>query len=108
MSQHSSSRPSLSERERHAALLALLRTDQYKITNALHVYARGMNDAAVEAQTAYDAGQADSEVKAAQDRTIMPNNGLLQAVLRFRQNADDATRIAGEIDRLIDGEDDGE
>ena len=93
-------RRKLSQEKRNQALLALLRNDHSAIENALQVFARRMEEAAVEARKAFEAGQADAGVKSAQDRTILPNNGLRQSAELFTSEAMKARRIADEIEWL--------
>jgi hypothetical protein len=90
-------RRKLTHRQREQALLALLRTDHYVITNALEVFARGMEQAAQDARAEYEAGRADPAVAAAQDTTILTNRGLLISAKMFTDSATRARRIAAEI-----------
>jgi hypothetical protein len=93
-------RKKLTDQQRQRAILALLRVDGDAIANALQVYARGMDEAASEAQAGYEAGQADAAVRAAQDATMLPNSGLREAANLFNANAAKARRIAAEIEYL--------
>lgn len=92
----------LTETQREHRILALIRNDHYAIENALQVFARSMEGAAQTARAAYEAGQADSVVKADQDSTILPNKGLRTTADMFSQEAEKARRIAGELEWLLD------
>lgn len=78
------------------------------ITNALHNHADHMRDAATQARAAYEAGQADPAVRAAQDASIMSNNGLRHAAAMFTEDADKARKVATELQDLVDAGDDTE
>lgn len=79
---------------------------QETITNALRVYAEYMNASAIQAQQAFEAGQADPSVLAEQNSSMVTNSGFGGMAKLFRENADRAMKAAAEIDRLIDGEED--
>ena len=92
-----------------AALVgAYVERHQSTITNALRVYAEHMRQAAEQAMGEYERGQADPEVKAAQDGTLISNNGYRQSAALFTENADKAREVAEGIDELIDGNEDDE
>lgn len=95
-------RPKLTDEQRNNALLALLRTDNAAIANALRFFAKEMECAAVEARKGYEAGQHDPDVKASQDRTLLTNNGLRQSMLMFEQQAKGTQRLADQIEWLCD------
>lgn len=75
------------------------------ILNALHNQASRMEQAATEAIVGYEAGRADPKVQAAQNATLMTNNGLRQAATMFKQDAVRARRVATELQDLLDDED---
>lgn len=88
-------------KQRREQLERLLTTEQHAITNALRVFARDMREASDEAFAAFKAGKDDPAVKAAQDESILTNNGLVMSARLFAENADKATQIADEIDMLL-------
>ncbi|MGW6597923.1 hypothetical protein [Streptomyces sp. NPDC055036] len=64
------------------------------IRQALSVYAEHMSKAEAEARVAFAAGQADPQVKAKQDKSMMTNNGYGQAANMFKANTEDANRAS--------------
>lgn len=73
---------------------------------ALTSYAEYMEEAATEARAAYEAGQADPAVKAAQDGSLVTNNGLRISAEMFTDSAERARFAASEMDDLLDAEED--
>lgn len=79
----------------------------HTITNALLNHAERMETAAKEAQATYDQGQADAGVREIQDNSMITNRGYLGAATTFRQDAEQARKVARELERLDrDDEDD--
>lgn len=75
------------------------------ILTALAVYAEGMQQAADSARRAYEAGQEDGAVKAAQDATLMTNGGYKGSAEALRQAAELAREVYAALTLLIDGDD---
>jgi hypothetical protein len=69
-----------------------------------------MEENAKEAQTAYEAGQADPEVKAAQDDSMVTNFGYKHLAEMCRQSAQSAQKASDDILNAVLGldEDDSE
>ncbi|HLL66475.1 MAG TPA: hypothetical protein VK453_12110 [Micromonosporaceae bacterium] len=76
------------------------------ITNALHVHADHMAEAAEAARSEYERGQRDPAVKAEQDATMVVNNGYKVTAEMFEQEAGRARKVATELQELIDGDED--
>jgi hypothetical protein len=76
------------------------------ITNALHVFADHMTEAAKNAMAEYQRGQDDEVIKAGQNRSMITNQGYRQSAEIFTDSARKARAAAAEINRLIDGDDD--
>lgn len=74
------------------------------IRNALGKYARDMQEAEKEARTAYAAGQADPQVKAAQDASLLTNRGYLHAANMFKDSAESALVALEEMSDVLLGE----
>ncbi|MFE9442478.1 hypothetical protein ACFYO2_26530 [Streptomyces sp. NPDC006602] len=73
------------------------------IRAALGKYERDMREAEKEAREAYQAGQADPQVKAAQDASVIANRGYLHAANMFRESAESAvTALEEMMDVLLD------
>ncbi|MFI2909474.1 hypothetical protein ACG2OD_14655 [Streptomyces sp. PDY-4] len=84
-----------------------LSTHDRIIRTALGVYVERMERAAAEAEAAYNAGQADPEVKARQDASLMTNYGLKVASQRFQQSAESGRKALNAIlDAVLGPEDD--
>lgn len=101
-------RTPLTSKQRRERLEMLLRTENGAITNALRVFARRMTEAAADASADHQAGKNNPNVKTAQDGSLLTNNGLLQSARIFADEAAKATRIADEIDYLLDDSGDGD
>lgn len=78
------------------------------IINALHNHAERMTDAAELAQAQYDAGQYDPDTKAAQDRSLVTNNGYKHSAQLFEKSAKKARTVANTLRTMIDGPDENE
>ena len=76
------------------------------ITNALHNQADRFDEAAKEARTHYDAGQADPEVKARQDRSGITNHGYKRLAIIFEEEAAKARTAANDLQARINGDED--
>ncbi len=75
------------------------------ITNALHNHAERMTAAAADARTQYKAGQDNPETLAAQNASIITNQGYRMSAELFEQDAGKARGVAEHLTRLIDGDD---
>lgn len=78
----------------------------HTITNALANHAARMEGAAKEARAAYEQGQADPEVREAQDQSMITNRGYLGAATAFTQDADQSRLVARELEKLVVDSDD--
>ncbi|MFB7027195.1 MULTISPECIES: hypothetical protein [unclassified Streptomyces] len=78
------------------------------IRTALRVYAERMDENAKEFQEAYEAGQADPEVKAQQDKSYVTNYGRKHAAEMSRQSAESARKASDAILDAILGPDEDE
>ncbi|WP_416972526.1 hypothetical protein [Streptomyces sp. 4F14] len=67
------------------------------IRTALQVYIDHMGKSEKKAQSAYEAGQADQEVKATQDKSWMTNSGYHYAARAFRESANSARKASSDI-----------
>lgn len=85
-----------------AKLAHVVRQHQHVIINALHNQARHMDEAAKLAGEQYEAGKADPEVKAAQDRSMVTNNGYYQSFKMFRDDAAEARKVIEELEQAIE------
>lgn len=72
------------------------------ITNALRNHVEHMEKAAEVAETAYAAGQADPDVKAAQDASYITNKGLRTSAEMFRQDAHKARQVMEELEDMVE------
>ncbi len=90
----------LTDHER--ALVEFVKTNEYTITNALRVYAERMREGAVAARQQFEAGHADPVVKAAQNASLIANQGYRMAAEMAEESASSAVRVADELSGLVD------
>lgn len=76
-----------------AELIGFIRSHESVITNALHVFAKRMTEAAQEAQAAYEAGASDS---------LVTNSGFRASAELFRENGSEAHGVAVGLAELLD------
>lgn len=85
-------------------LAEFARNNESMITSALRVYAEQMDEAATASLAAFEAGRANAEVKAAQDGSLLTNNGLRHSTQLFVESAEKARKVARELQELTDEE----
>jgi len=84
------------------ALFSFLEENGYTITNAMTVYAERMDENAEAVRAEWKRGQDNPDVKAAQDASMVTNNGHLHAANMASESAKRARHVAAELTRLID------
>lgn len=87
---------------------AVLSEHETIIQTALRVYVERMEESAKEAQGAYEAGQADPEIKAQQDKSLVSNYGYKVSAQMFRDSAQSARKASDDILDAILGPEEGE
>ncbi|MGI5196919.1 hypothetical protein ACQEVY_25330 [Streptomyces sp. CA-288835] len=75
------------------------------IRTALQVYVERMEEGAKEAQAAYEAGQANPDVKAAQDKSYVTNFGYKHLAEMCRQSVASARKASDDILNAVLGPD---
>lgn len=90
---------------RNDRIAKFVESSVWTIANALSNHAERMEQAAKEARTAYDAGQSDPEVKAAQDASLLTSNGLKFSAELFEQEAEKARKVCDDLQALLDSDD---
>lgn len=83
-------------------LAQFTRTNETFILHVLGHYENYMRESAKPSMAEYERGQADPVVKAAQDASMITNNGYRQIALMAVQNADKAKRLADELSKLVE------
>lgn len=91
--------------EEAARYHAVLSEHETILRTALQVYVERMEEAAKEAQAAYEAGQADPEVKAQQDESFVTNFGYKHSAQMFRESAMSARKASDDILNAVLGPD---
>ncbi|MEV5913385.1 hypothetical protein AB0M00_31395 [Streptomyces chartreusis] len=87
---------------------AVLTDHETIIRTALQVYVERMEEAAKEAETAHEAGQADPEIKAQQDKSFVTNYGYKVSAQMFRESAQSARRASTDLLNAVLGLDEDE
>jgi hypothetical protein len=95
--------PQQEQHQREHSVLALLRDEGYKISDALRAYAEQQDEAAAEARQRYQSGQANPAGAVKQGTTLITNQGYRESADRLAANAADAVRLANEVDDFADG-----
>ncbi|MFF3453233.1 hypothetical protein ACFYXH_02670 [Streptomyces sp. NPDC002730] len=91
--------------EEAARYHAVLSKHETILRTALQVYVERMEEAAKEAQAAYEAGQTDPEMKAQQDKSFVTNFGYKHSAEMFRQSAHSARKASDDILNAVLGPD---
>lgn len=86
---------------KHNELAAYVAEHLSVITNALEQHAYRQEEAADSAQAAYDQGQADAGLLAAQDESLVTNAGFHQGSKLLRQDAERARAVASRLGELV-------
>ena len=97
----------MTKTSREDELAAFCEEYETLLRQALTTYAEHMEKAAQEARTAYEAGQQSPEVRAAQDDSLMTNNGYRQLAEIAEDCAGRARTCRSDLNRIL-FEDDGE
>ncbi|MGW0583679.1 hypothetical protein ACWD25_49015 [Streptomyces sp. NPDC002920] len=87
---------------------AVLSEHETIIRTALQGYVERMEGAAKQAQEAHEAGQADPQVKAEQDGSLVTNFGYKHMAEMFRQSAGSGRKASDDILNAVLGMDDAE
>lgn len=82
-----------------------LRANAHTITNALRNHAEWQEISATAARKEWQRGLGDPAAKAEQDASLVTNHGYLLMAEMLEQDAAKARRVADEIDRLVEEDD---
>jgi hypothetical protein len=82
---------------------AFLHDNEGILRTALESFARHMSEAEKDARAAYEAGQADPEVKAQQDASMVTNFAYGHAADMFKGNAKNALEALTELRDVMQG-----